>query len=119
MATVWPSARGVTRSRSTPSISAMTAALARREPMAAARSPAVEPSGSERSEPSGSLTVIVADMAGDRTGGPFRTQQRFAAQSGRPDSSKGPDSQSSGQWVILLRWPADLDAPRLVGLGES
>src|SRR3954470_3109859 len=60
MATVDPAASGVARSRSTPSISAITAAFASRDPIDAARSAAVAPSGSSRSEPSGRLTVIVA-----------------------------------------------------------
>src|SRR5688572_4410065 len=69
---------GVTRSRSSPSISAITAALARPAPMDVARSAAVEPAGSSRSEPSGSRTAIVADMGGDRTGGPPDPPIRFS-----------------------------------------
>src|SRR5262245_17171185 len=56
MATASPSCRGVDRSRSSPLISAMTAALANPCPMSFARSPAVAPSSSVREEPSGSVT---------------------------------------------------------------
>src|SRR5581483_2248602 len=58
MATSSPSCNGHTRSRSTPLTFAITAALRRFLPIAAARSPAVVPAATSRVDPSGSRTVI-------------------------------------------------------------
>ena len=54
MATVEPLCNGTLRSTSSPSTTAATAALARRDPIDSARVVAVAPSGSVRCEPSGS-----------------------------------------------------------------
>jgi hypothetical protein len=58
IATVAPSGRGAVRSRCSPSTVVISADLARRGPMAAARSAPVDPSGRDRSEPSGSFTEM-------------------------------------------------------------
>ena len=70
IATSSPSASGVARSRSSPFTTAITAALARRDPMSRARSAAVVPEANARVEPSGNRIVISSDMEPDGTGAP-------------------------------------------------
>ncbi len=60
MATRSPSASAAPRSRSSPLTSAITAALASREPMPWARPSAVVPAGTDRLDPSGRVMVISA-----------------------------------------------------------
>ena len=62
IATVAPSGTGAVRSVSVPSTVAATAALARRDPIDAATSRAVEPAGYSRDEPSGN-EIVMFDMA--------------------------------------------------------
>jgi hypothetical protein len=64
MPTVSPSASVATRSRSTPLMSAITAAFASLEPMAAANPPAVVPAGTMREDPSGSVIAMSAICRG-------------------------------------------------------
>src|SRR5689334_4888694 len=68
ISTVAPSGSGVVRSASTPLMVTATAALARREPMAAARSAPVDPAGRERDEPSGRWIVIESAIAAEASG---------------------------------------------------
>src|SRR4051794_14628676 len=60
IATLAPSGSGRPRSHSSPSTTAATAALARREPIDSATVAAVAPCGRERCEPSGSVIVMSA-----------------------------------------------------------
>src|SRR5438067_12795856 len=69
ISTVAPSGRGVVRSASMPLMVTATAALASREPMAAARSAPVDPAGRERDEPSGRWIVIMSAIADEANGG--------------------------------------------------
>src|SRR3954451_14175041 len=63
ISTVAPSGSGVVRSASVPLMVTATAALASREPMAAARSAPVDPAGRERDAPSGRWIVIESAIA--------------------------------------------------------
>src|SRR5215831_16908853 len=76
--TVAPSGNGVVRSVSVPLMVTATAALASREPIAAARSAPVDPAGRERDEPSGRWIVIESAIADEGSGAPLATQGRFA-----------------------------------------
>src|SRR3954452_23480829 len=85
MATSLPSSSGHTRSRSTPSTTAITAALRRPRPIAAASSPAVVPCSTSRLEPSGSLIVSGLVMATEGSEGPqeLRSNSRPVEHVGR------------------------------------
>src|SRR5204862_8260697 len=72
ISTVAPSGSGVVRSASVPLMVTATAALASREPMAAARSAPVDPAGNERDEPSGRWIVIESAIADEGSGAPRR-----------------------------------------------
>ena len=99
------------RARS-PLTSAITAALASREPMAAARSPAVVPAGNARVEPSGSVIVISSAMGPEGTGAavparnPMRASGRLArarrrSTGGRRPLAVGPGARPSA--VVAVR----------------
>src|SRR3954453_9079324 len=96
MATRSPSWSGAPRSAWAPFTTAATAALARPRPMDAARSPAVEPSGSSRVESSGRETFIAGEDTGDFMG------DRFEYRNVRVDGDSGPIIEA-----FSARIPAD------------
>ena len=112
ISTVAPSGSGRSRSTAAPSSLAATASAARRRPMDAARSAAVEPSGTLRSEPSGRRTVIWPAMR--RTlgaGGTGSSRVSPASMARSAPSEGGPVSQSERgpeqRWARMDVWGRD------------
>ena len=103
MATAARSGRGRSRSHSSPSTVAATAALASREPMDRATSPAVEPVGIGALAAVGEGDEDVAHGPGESTGGRPRRPAGLGrvGQAGRPavTSSGCPSRTGSSTWA--------------------